>query len=99
MFTFLTSHCSLFSSSSRPSLCTVSIISATAGSTNVTDFLDLCVGQSTTVHNFQEHAGNDALTAAILFLETRDSTRVQSGEYGWGITAMFLKPALTKQCK
>jgi hypothetical protein len=74
MFTFLTSHCSLFSSSSLPNLCTVSSISATAESTNGTDFLDLVVGQSVTVHNFQEHPRNYALTAAILFLETRDST-------------------------
>jgi hypothetical protein len=74
MFTFLKSHCSLFSTSSLPSLCTVSSISATAESTSGTDFLDLVVGQSATVHNFQEHPRNDALTAAILFLETRDST-------------------------
>jgi hypothetical protein len=62
MFTFL-----FFSS--FPSLCTVPSISATVGSTNRTEFLDLFVGQSASVHNFQEHPGNDALTAAILFLE------------------------------
>ena len=38
MLTFLTSHCSLFASSSLPSLCTVSSISETAGSTNGTYF-------------------------------------------------------------
>jgi len=80
MFTFLTSHCSLFSSCPLPSLCTVPIISAPAGSTNGTDYLELCVGRSATVHNFQEYPGNDALTAEILFLDTRDSTRDQSGE-------------------
>jgi hypothetical protein len=82
MFTLLASHYCPFPSGPLPSSCTVPSISATVGSTNGTNFLDLCLGQLAAVYYFEEYHGNYALTAEILFLETRDSTRDQSGKDG-----------------
>jgi len=71
ILTLITGHCCPIHTAPLPSLSNESSISANAGSTNGTEFLELHAGQSVIIPEFQGHPENDTLTAAISFSETR----------------------------
>jgi hypothetical protein len=86
-----------------PSLCNGSSVSATAGSTSGTDFLESLIGRSTIVPEFQWHPRNDALLASTSFSETRRNRKGpnQTSKEGGGPQPCFRWPkiaAQTKQC-
>jgi hypothetical protein len=72
MLTFVIGHCCHLQSSSLPRLCGGSSVSAAAVSTAGTD-LELCVGQSAIVPEFQRHPGKETLLAAISFSKMKKS--------------------------
>jgi hypothetical protein len=76
--TFGITRCCSLQSVPLPSLCNGFSVSATAGSTAVTDFLESRVGRSVIVPKFQWHPGNDALLASILFSEKRRNHKGQN---------------------
>jgi hypothetical protein len=96
MLTFVIGHSYHFQSSPLPSLCNGSSVSATAGSTARTNILELHVGQSAIVPEFQRHPGNDTFLAPISFVETTENHK---GPYQAskrvGTTAMVL---VAKNC-
>jgi hypothetical protein len=66
MLTFVISYCCHLQSTPLTILCIKSSICATAGSTVGTDILELLVGWSAFVSEFQTYPGNDTLRKLLL---------------------------------
>jgi hypothetical protein len=99
MLTFIIGHCCYLQSSRFLRVCNVSSISAATGSTTGTDCLELCVGQSMIVPEFQRHPGNDTL-AAISLSETRRNHKGPNrvSREGGGATATYLLAKICCTC-
>jgi hypothetical protein len=99
MLTFVIVYC-YHLQSSLLSLCNKSSVSAIAAQT---DILELHVGWSAIVTEFQRHPGNDTFLAAVLFTETgrNQNGPNQTSKEGGKPQPCFQRPkiaALTKQC-
>jgi hypothetical protein len=100
MLTFIIGYCCYLQSSRFLRVCNASSISAATGSTTGTDFLELCVGWSMIVPEFQIHPGTDNFLAAISLSETRRNHKGPNrvSREGGGATAMYLVAKICCTC-
>jgi hypothetical protein len=92
--TFATGHCFPPENSAHPSLCNGYSISATAGSSAGSNFLESYTGQSVTIPEYLEYPCNDALSAVISFSERKINHKGQTGQVPEGQRS---KPCFSSQ--